>query len=82
YYLMGVTVDPKTGNPTGNVANVLKFQSNFIPAQATTSLQSAANLPSVPNTAASSTASSGTLLAAGGLNPSDFAANPLPVGTP
>ena len=82
YYLMGVTVDPKTGNPTGNVAYVLKFQNNFIPAQATTAIQYAANLPSVPNTAASSTAASGTLLAAGGLNPSDFAANPLIVGTP
>lgn len=82
YYLMGVTVDPKTGNPTGNVANVLKFQNNFIPAQATTSIQYAANLPTQPNTAASSTAATGTLLAAGGLNPSDFAANPLPVGTP
>ncbi|UCF52935.1 MAG: flagellar hook-basal body complex protein [Bradyrhizobium sp.] len=82
YYLMGTTVDPKTGNPTGNVATVLKFQNNFIPAQATTSIQYAANLPSVPNTAASSSAASGTLLAAGGLNPSDFAANPLIVGTP
>ncbi|MDA9493519.1 flagellar hook-basal body complex protein [Bradyrhizobium sp. CCBAU 11361] len=82
YYLMGTTVDPKTGNPTGNVATVLKFQNNFIPAQATTSIQYAANLPSVPNTAASSTAASGTLLAAGGLNPSDFAANPMIVGTP
>ncbi|MBR1064191.1 flagellar hook-basal body complex protein [Bradyrhizobium liaoningense] len=82
YYLMGVTVDPKTGNPTGNVASVLKFQNNFIPAQATTSIQYAANLPSVPNTGASSTAASGTLLAAGGLNPSDFAANPLIVGSP
>ncbi|MBR0704206.1 flagellar hook-basal body complex protein [Bradyrhizobium sp. 62B] len=82
YYLMGVTVDPKTGNPTGNVANVLKFQNNFIPAQATTSIQYAANLPTQPNTAASSTATTGSLLAAGGLNPSDFAANPLPVGTP
>lgn len=82
YYLMGTTVDPKTGNPTGNVATVLKFQNNFIPAQATTSIQYAANLPSVPNTAASSTAASGTLLAAGGLNPSDFAANPLIIGTP
>ncbi|WP_439369282.1 flagellar hook-basal body complex protein [Bradyrhizobium sp. DASA03120] len=82
YYLMGTTVDPKTGNPTGNVATVLKFQNNFIPAQATTSIQYAANLPSVPNTAASSTAASGTLLAAGGLNPSDFASNPLIVGTP
>ncbi|WP_298871960.1 flagellar hook-basal body complex protein [uncultured Bradyrhizobium sp.] len=82
YYLMGTTVDPKTGNPTGNVATVLKFQNNFIPAQATTSIQYAANLPSVPNTAASSTAVSSTLLAAGGLNPSDFISNPLPVGTP
>ncbi|MHC2274088.1 flagellar hook protein FlgE [Bradyrhizobium diazoefficiens] len=82
YYLMGVTVDPKTGNPQGNVATVLKLQNNFIPAQATTSIQYAANLPTQPNTAASSTAASKTLLAAGGLNPSDFQANPLPVGTP
>lgn len=82
YYLMGVAVDSKTGNPTGSVPTVLQFQNNFIPAQATTSIQYAANLPTQPNTAASSTAASGTLLAAGGLNPSDFAANPLPVGTP
>ena len=38
YYLMGVTVDSKTGNPTGNVPQVLQFQNNFIPAQATTAL--------------------------------------------
>src|SRR5262245_10821285 len=82
YYLMGVTVDAKTGNPLGNVPTVLQFQNNFIPAQATTSIQYAANLPTQPNTVASSTAVSGTLLAAGGLNPSDFSANPLPVGTP
>ena len=36
YYLMGVPVDPKTGNPLGNVPQVLQFQNNFIPAQATT----------------------------------------------
>ncbi|WP_426408087.1 flagellar hook-basal body complex protein [Bradyrhizobium ganzhouense] len=82
YYLMGVTVDPKTGNPTGSVPTVLQFQNNFVPAQATTSIQYAANLPSQPNTVASSTATSGTLLAAGGLNPSDYASNPLTVGTP
>src|SRR5882757_5575632 len=82
YYLMGVTVDPKTGNPTGSVPTVLKFQNNFVPAQATTSIQYAANLPTQPNTVASSTATSGTLLAAGGLNPSDYASNPLTVGTP
>ncbi|MFT4117019.1 flagellar hook-basal body complex protein [Bradyrhizobium sp.] len=82
YYLMGVAVDPKTGNPLGNVPTVLQFQNNFIPAQATTSIQYAANLPTQPNTVASSTAASGTLLASGGLNPSDFASNPLAVGTP
>jgi len=82
YYLMGVSVDPKTGNPTGNVPQVLQFQNNFIPAQATSAIQYAANLPTQPKTPASSSAATGTLLAAGGLNPADFASNPLPVGTP
>ena len=82
YYLMGVAVDPKTGNPTGNVPQVLQFQNNFVPAQATSAIQYAANLPTTPATTASSTASTGTLTAAGGLNPSDFAQNPLVLGTP
>ena len=82
YYLMGVSVDPKTGNPTGNVPQVLQFQNNFIPAQATSAIQYAANLPTQPKTTASSTAAAGTLVADGGLNPADFASNPLPVGTP
>ncbi|MBN9004661.1 MAG: flagellar hook-basal body complex protein [Rhizobiales bacterium] len=84
YYLMGVPVDPKTGNPLGNVPQVLQFQNNFIPAQATTTLQYAANLPAVPTTLSSSTATAGTITAAGGLNPSDFTSgfNPLVVGTP
>ena len=55
YYLMGVAVDPKTGNPIGNVPQVLQFQNNFIPAQATTTIQYAANLPTTPTTAASTT---------------------------
>src|SRR6202035_6165136 len=33
YYLMGVPVDPKTGDPTGSVPTVLQFQNNFVPAQ-------------------------------------------------
>jgi flagellar hook protein FlgE len=82
YYLMGVAVDPKTGNPLGNVPQVLKFQNNFVPAQATTTIQYAANLPTVPSTPAASTAASGTLTAAGGLNPLDFSFNPLPLGSP
>src|SRR5581483_12138197 len=52
YYLMGVTVDPTTGNPTGNVPAVLQFQNNFIPAQATTAVQYAANLPTQTKTQA------------------------------
>src|SRR5450631_1918654 len=82
YYLMGVAVDPKTGNPLGNVPQVLQFQNNFVPAQATSTIQYAANLPTTPSTPASSTAIAGTLTAAGGLNPADFSQNPLPVGTP
>jgi len=82
YYLMGVAVDPKTGNPLGNVPQVLQFQNNFIPAQATTAIQYAANLPTTPATAASSGAPAGSITAAGGINPADFATNPLPIGTP
>ena len=84
YYLMGVPVDPKTGNPLGNVPQVLQFQNNFIPAQATSTLQYAANLPAVPSTLSSPTATAGSITAAGGLNPSDFSTNfnPLVTGTP
>src|SRR6202047_810223 len=82
YYLMGTTVDPKTGNPTGSVPTVLQFQNNFIPAQATTAIQYAANLPTVPVTVASPTAPANSITAAGGLNPADFATNPLISGTP
>jgi flagellar hook protein FlgE len=80
YYLMGVSVDPKTGNPTGNVPTVLQFQNNFIPAQATSAIQYAANLPTKPQTQASAAAVAGTITAAGGLNPADFATNPLMFG--
>lgn len=82
YYLMGITVDPKTGNPLGSVASVLKFQNNFIAAQATSTLQYAANLPTTPATTASTTAPAGTITAAGGLNSGDFAQNPTVFGTP
>jgi flagellar hook protein FlgE len=55
YYLMGVPVDPTTGNPVGNVPQVLQFQNNFVPAQPTTSIQYALNLPTTPSTSASPT---------------------------
>jgi flagellar hook protein FlgE len=82
YYLMGVAVDPKTGNPLGNVPQVLQFQNNFVPAQATSTIQYAANLPTVPATTAASTSGKGTLGAAGGLVSSDFIQNPLILNTP
>jgi flagellar hook protein FlgE len=82
YYLMGVSVDPKTGNPLGNVPQVLQFQNNFIPAQTTTTINYAANLPSTPTTATSATSAAGTINALGGLNNGDFAQSPLPFGTP
>src|SRR6201998_81165 len=83
YYLMGTTVDPKTGNPTGSVPRVLIFSNTFVPAQATTAIQYAANLPTVPVTQASPTAAAGTITAAGGLNPADFGTNnPVVAGNP
>jgi flagellar hook protein FlgE len=83
YYLMGVAVDPTTGNPIGSVPQVLQFQNNFIPAVATSSIQYAVNLPTTPSTTASATGAAGSIVAAGGLSPGDFTAgnNPLVTGT-
>ena len=83
YYLMGTPVDPKTGNPLGSVPTVLQFNNNFVPAQATTAIQYAANLPTVPVTTASPNAPTGSIVAKGGLSGSDFGANnPTVTGTP
>jgi flagellar hook protein FlgE len=83
YYLMGTAVDPKTGNPLGSVPTVLQFNNNFVPAQATTAIQYAANLPTVPVTEASPNAPTGSITAAGGLNQADFGGNnPVVAGTP
>jgi flagellar hook protein FlgE len=83
YYLMGVPVDAQTGNPTGSVPEVLQFNNNFIPAQPTTTIQYAANLPTTPTTTASATAAPGTITAEGGLDQVDFGTNnPVVAGTP
>ena len=63
YYLMGIPVDPTTGNPLGSVPEVLQFNNNFIPAVATTSVNYQANLPATPKS--------------GLINPNNFEANPL-----
>jgi flagellar hook protein FlgE len=81
YYLMGVPVDSKTGNPLGNVPQVLKFQNNFVPAQATTTIQYGLNLAATPTTVAASSAASGTIVAVGGLDPANFTVDPTVAGS-
>jgi flagellar hook protein FlgE len=63
YYLMGIPLNPATGAPTSSSPQVLQFNNNFLPAQATTSISYAANLPSAPPT--------------GVLDPTTFNVNPL-----
>ena len=43
YYLMGIPVNPATGAPTASSPQVLQFNNNFLPAQATTSISYAQN---------------------------------------
>ncbi len=75
YYLMGIPVDPTTGNLVGSVPQVLKFQNDFLPAQATTEVDYRANLASYPLTPPHDTSVPGSEL----LNPDDFIANPLAI---
>jgi len=75
YYLMGIPVDPTTGNPVGSVPEVLKFQNDFLPAQATTEIDYRANLASYPITPESDRSIPGSEL----VNPADFIANPVAV---
>jgi flagellar hook protein FlgE len=63
YYLMGIPVNSATGNPVGNTPQVLQFNNEFVPAQATTAITYQANLPSAPTS--------------GVLDTADFEANPL-----
>ncbi len=73
YYLMGIPIDPTTGNATGSVPQVLQFQNDFLPAQATTEIDYRANLASYPLTPDSDAKVPKSEL----LNPAGFSANPL-----
>src|SRR5262249_15251589 len=73
YYLMGIPIDRSTGNPVGNVPQVLQFGNNEIPAQATTQIQYQANLPTFPKTTNASSSVPGSEL----INPADFTSNAL-----
>jgi flagellar hook protein FlgE len=67
YYLMGTPINPATGAAESSVPQVLQFNNNFLPAQATSQIDYEANLPSTPTT--------------GLLVPADFTVNPLIAGT-
>ncbi len=67
YYLMGIPIDPASGNPSGSVPQTLQFKNSALPAQATTEIDYEANLASYPQTANASTATPGSEL----LNPTD-----------
>lgn len=78
YYLMGIPVDPTTGNPKGSVPEVLRFQNDFLPAQVTTKIDYRVNLASYPLTQKANSATTGSEL----LNPSSYVSNPRIPGTP
>ena len=63
YYLMGIPIDPATGDAVGSAPQVLQFNNNFSPAQQTTTIQYEANLPSTPSS--------------GLLDPSNFQSSPI-----
>jgi flagellar hook protein FlgE len=77
YYLEGVPIDPTTGNPSGGAPQVLKFQNDFLPSQATTKIEYRANLASYPLTTKHDTTVPGSEL----LRPADFGTNPQVAGT-
>jgi flagellar hook protein FlgE len=80
YYLMGVPVDPTTGNLVGSTPQVLKFQNDFLPAQQSSRIDYRANLASYPLTKVGDKSVPGSEL----LQPGTFTSgyNPLSVGTP
>jgi flagellar hook protein FlgE len=77
FYLEGIPIDSTTGDPVGNVATPLNFQSNFLPASATTEVDYAVNLPATPQTTATSSLVANSNL----LNAANFAQNPTLVAT-
>jgi flagellar hook protein FlgE len=73
YYLMGIPIDPTTGNLAGSVPQLLQFQNDFLPAQATSEVDYRVNLASYPLTPHHDTNIPGSEL----LNPADFTKNPI-----
>jgi flagellar hook protein FlgE len=75
YYLLGIGVDSTTGNLAGSVPQLLRFQNDFLPAQATTQIDYRANLARYPLTQGHDTSVPGSEL----LNPISFTADPTAI---
>jgi len=73
YYLVGLPIDPTTGNPVGNTPAPLQFQNNFLPASPTSTLSYSVNLPTTPATTSYNSSTANSEL----LNPANFSVNPL-----
>jgi flagellar hook protein FlgE len=73
YYLMGIPVDPTTGNLIGSVPQLLQFQNDFLPAQPTSQIEYRANLASYPLTPGHDASVARSEL----LDPANFSANPV-----
>src|SRR3954468_3074334 len=73
YYLMGIPVDPTTGNLVGSVPQLLQFQNDFLPAQPSSQIEYRANLASYPLTPSHDTSVPRSEL----LDPANFSANPV-----
>jgi flagellar hook protein FlgE len=73
YYLLGIPIDPTTGNLVGSVPQLLQFQNDFLPAQPTTQIEYRANLASYPLTPGHDASVPGSEL----LDPANFSANPI-----
>jgi flagellar hook protein FlgE len=73
YYLMGIPVDPTTGNLVGSVPTLLQFQNDFLPAQPTSQIEYRTNLASYPLTNDHDVDIPGSEL----LNPATLSRNPI-----
>jgi flagellar hook protein FlgE len=73
YYLQGIPVDPTTGNLVGSVPQLLQFQNDFLPAQASSQIDYRANLARYPLTPGHDTDVPMSEL----LQPTNFQANPV-----
>ena len=66
YYLQGYPIDMNSGNPSGNTAEIIQINNQFLPARASTQIDYEVNLPSDPKTVAfDSTVANSELLTSG-----------------